>query len=38
VLKAGIEEKSGWKVLIGPNEATGIPAFAKANFGPDKNA
>ena len=33
VLKAGIEEKSGWKVLIGPNEAAGIPAFAKANFG-----
>ena len=33
VLKAGIEEKSGWRVLIGPNEAAGIPAFAKANFG-----
>ena len=33
VLKAGIEEKSGWKVMIGPNEASGIPAFAKANFG-----
>ena len=33
VLKAGIEEKSGWKVMIGPNEAAGIPAFAKANFG-----
>lgn len=32
VLKAPIEEKSGWKVLVGPNEATGLPAFAKANF------
>ena len=38
VLKAGIEEKSGWKVMIGPNEASGIPAFAKTNFGSDKNA
>ena len=32
-LKAGIEEKAGWKVMIGPNEASGIPVFAKANSG-----
>ncbi len=30
VLKAPLEEKSGWKVTIGPNEASGLPAFAKA--------
>ena len=33
VLKAPIEEKTGWRVLVGPNEAVGIPAFAKSNFG-----
>ncbi len=32
VLKAPLEEKSGWKVMIAPNEASGLPAFAKANF------
>ncbi len=31
VIKAPLEEKSGWKVLIGPNEASGLPAYAKAN-------
>jgi acetyl-CoA decarbonylase/synthase complex subunit gamma len=31
-LKAPLEEKSGWKVLVASNEASGIPAFAKANF------
>lgn len=31
VLKAPLEEKSGWKVKIGPNEASGLPAYAKAN-------
>jgi len=32
VLKASLEEKSGWKVIVAPNEASGLPAFAKANF------
>jgi acetyl-CoA decarbonylase/synthase complex subunit gamma len=32
VLKAPLEEKSGWKVLIASNEASGIPAFAKEHF------
>lgn len=30
VIKAPLEEKSGWKVLIGPNEASGLPAYVKA--------
>ena len=32
VLRAPLEEKSGWKVLVGPNEASGIQAFARASF------
>lgn len=32
VIKGGLEEKSGWKVIIGPAEAAGIPSFAKARF------
>jgi acetyl-CoA decarbonylase/synthase complex subunit gamma len=32
VLKAPLEEKSGWKVMVATNEASGIPAFAKAHF------
>lgn len=32
VLKAPIEEKSGWQVMIAPNEAAGLPAYAKTNF------
>ena len=32
VIKGALEEKSGWKVLVGPAEASGLPAFAKANF------
>ena len=32
ILKAPLEEKSGMKVIVGPSEASGIPAFAKANF------
>ena len=32
VLRAPLEEKSGWKVMVAPNEASGLPAFAKANF------
>jgi acetyl-CoA decarbonylase/synthase, CODH/ACS complex subunit gamma len=32
VIKGALEEKSGWKVIVGPSEASGLPAFAKANF------
>ena len=32
VIKGALEEKSGWNVAVGPAEASGIPAFAKANF------
>jgi acetyl-CoA decarbonylase/synthase, CODH/ACS complex subunit gamma len=32
VIKGTLEEKSGWKVTVGPAEASGLPAFAKANF------
>lgn len=32
VIKGMLEEKSGWKVMVGPAEASGLPAFAKANF------
>jgi len=32
VIKGALEEKSGWKVMVGPAEASGLPAFAKANF------
>jgi acetyl-CoA decarbonylase/synthase complex subunit gamma len=31
-MKAPLEEKTGWKVMVGTNEASGIPAYAKANF------
>ncbi len=32
VIKGALEEKSGWKVTVGPAEASGLPAFAKAHF------
>ena len=32
VLKGKLEEESGWEVLVGPREASGINKFAKANF------
>lgn len=32
VIKGALEEKSGWKVIVGPSEASGLPAFSKANF------
>ena len=32
VIKGALEEKSGWNALIGPAEASGIPAYAKAHF------
>ncbi|HCW51170.1 MAG TPA: acetyl-CoA decarbonylase/synthase complex subunit gamma [Clostridiales bacterium] len=33
VLSGKLQEASGWKVLVGPREAAGIPAFAKEKFG-----
>jgi len=32
VIKGALEEKSGWQVTVGPAEASGLPAFARANF------
>jgi acetyl-CoA decarbonylase/synthase complex subunit gamma len=32
VIKGALEEKSGWNVTVGPAEASGLPAFAKAHF------
>jgi len=32
VLSGKLKEKSGWTVMVGPQEAAGIPAFAKAHF------
>jgi acetyl-CoA decarbonylase/synthase complex subunit gamma len=32
VIKGVLEEKSGWNVMVGPAEASGLPAFAKSNF------
>ena len=32
VIKGKLEELTGWKVLVGPREASGIPAFAKSHF------
>lgn len=33
VIKGALEEKSGWHVMVGPAEASGLKAYAKANFG-----
>lgn len=33
VLSGKLQELSGWKVMVGPREASGIPAFAKARYG-----
>lgn len=33
VIKGALEEKSGWNVIVGPAEASGLPAFAKSHFG-----
>lgn len=33
VLSGKLQEASGWKVLVGPREAAGIPSFAKEKFG-----
>ena len=32
VLSAGIEDESGWEVLIGPKEASGIPNYLKKQW------
>lgn len=32
VLKGALEEESGWEVIVGPREASGISKFAKDNF------
>lgn len=32
VLSGKLKEKSGWNVLVGPQEAAGIPSFAKTHF------
>lgn len=32
VLSGSTEEATGWKVLVGPREASGIPKFAKSTF------
>lgn len=32
VIAAKLKEESGWNVIVGPKEATGISGFAKANF------
>ncbi len=33
VISGKLKEKSGWDVVVGPREASGIMSFAKANFG-----
>ena len=32
VLQGTLEEESGWEVIVGPRESSGINKFAKANF------
>lgn len=32
VIAAKLKEESGWNVIVGPKEASGISGFAKANF------
>ncbi len=33
VISGKLQELSGWKVVVGPREASGIVSFAKSNFG-----
>lgn len=33
VLKGKLEDESGWEVIVGPRESSGIQKFAKARFG-----
>ena len=32
VISGKLEDSSGWKVVVGPREASGIPSFAKSQF------
>lgn len=32
VISGKLEDASGWKVIVGPREASGIPSFAKSQF------
>ncbi len=32
VVSGKLEDSSGWKVIVGPREASGIPSFAKSQF------
>ena len=34
VLSAGVEDESGWSVLIGPKEASGLPSYLKKQWKP----
>ena len=34
VLSAGVEDESGWSVLIGPKDASGIPSYLKNQWKP----
>jgi len=33
VISGKLKEKTGWEVMVGPREASGIMSFAKSNFG-----
>ncbi|MCL6451470.1 MAG: acetyl-CoA decarbonylase/synthase complex subunit gamma [Acetobacteraceae bacterium] len=33
VLSGKLQEASGWKVVVGPREASGIPSFARSRYG-----
>ncbi len=35
VLKMEIQEESGWEVIVGPEDAAGIPAFLRNEWNPD---
>ncbi len=35
VLSGGVEDESGWKVAVGPKEASGIPNYLKNQWKPD---
>jgi acetyl-CoA decarbonylase/synthase complex subunit gamma len=34
VLSAGVEDESGWSVMIGPKEASGLPSYLKNQWKP----
>jgi len=35
VLKMEIQEETGWEVIVGPEDAAGIPAFLKNEWKPN---